>query len=72
MAGPDFGIFYHIAAPPCGILKQVAGSKQMLVDVVVVDGQLVMTTTGNMITHYEDLRDSRILNLYKEMLIYSI
>ena len=47
MAGPDFGIFYHIADSPCGILKQVAGSKQMLVDVVVVDGPLVMATTGN-------------------------
>ena len=47
MAGPDFGIFYHIADSPCGILKQVAGSKQMLVDVIVVDGPLFMATTGN-------------------------
>ena len=27
MAGPDFGIFYHISASPCGILKEVSGQQ---------------------------------------------
>ena len=27
MADPDFGIFYHIADSPCGILKEVAGQQ---------------------------------------------
>ena len=40
----------------------------MLVDVDVAGGPLVMATMSNMITYYEDLRDSWILNLYKEML----
>ena len=56
MADPDFGIFYLILASPCGILKEVLDNKQMLVDVIVTDGPLVMATMGNMITHYEYLR----------------